>query len=121
MLTHAHEDHFGAVIELWPRLQVPIYATPFTAALLQSQARRVRAAALKLPINEVALNSRFDVGPFALELISVAHSIPESNALAIRTPLGMVLHTGDWKLDPTPVIGAADRQRTPRGARRPRA
>ena len=105
VLTHAHEDHFGAVIELWPRLQVPIYATPFTAALLKAKLAEYGGGA-KLPIHEVALNSRFDVGPFGVELISVAHSIPESNALAISTPHGLVLHTGDWKLDPTPVIGA---------------
>ena len=105
VLTHAHEDHFGAVIELWPRLNVPIYATPFTAALLKTKLAEYGGGA-KLPIHEVALNSRFDVGPFGIELISVAHSIPESNALAIRTPHGVVLHTGDWKIDPTPVIGA---------------
>ncbi len=105
VLTHAHEDHFGAVIELWPRLKVPIYATPFTAALLKTKLTEYGGGA-KLPIHEVALNSRFKVGPFEVEMISVAHSIPESNALAIRTPHGVVLHTGDWKLDPTPVLGA---------------
>jgi len=105
VLTHAHEDHFGAVIELWPRLNAPIYATPFTAALLKAKLAEYGGGA-KLPIHEVALNSRFNVGPFGVELISVAHSIPESNALAISTPHGLVLHTGDWKLDPTPVIGA---------------
>lgn len=105
VLTHAHEDHFGAVIEMWPRLKVPIYATPFTAALLKTKITEY-GGGIKLPIREVALNSRFDVGPFGVELISVAHSIPESNALALHTPHGVVLHTGDWKLDPTPVIGA---------------
>ena len=105
VLTHGHEDHIGAVIEHWPRLKVPIYATAFTAALLRSKLAEY-GRGLKLPINEVDLNARFDVGPFSLELISVAHSIPESNALAVRTPLGMALHTGDWKIDPTPVIGA---------------
>jgi ribonuclease J len=104
VLTHGHEDHLGAVIELWPRLQVPVYATPFTAALLKTKLAEY-GRGLQMPIREIALNSRFDVGPFNVELISVAHSIPESNALAIRTPLGKVLHTGDWKLDPTPVIG----------------
>ena len=106
LLTHAHEDHFGAVIELWPRLRVPVYATPFTAALLRAKLAE-HGRGLRLPIHEVALNSRFDVGPFGVELISVAHSIPESNAAVIRTPLGMALHTGDWKLDPTPVIGTS--------------
>jgi ribonuclease J len=105
VLTHAHEDHFGAVIELWPRLQVPVYATPFTAELLRAKLAEYGRGA-QMPIREVALGSRFDVGPFAVELVSVAHSIPESNALAIRTPLGLVLHSGDWKLDPTPVVGA---------------
>jgi len=105
VLTHAHEDHFGAVIELWPRLRVPIFATPFTAALLRSKLAEF-GRRLELPINEVALNSRFDVGPFGIELIEMAHSIPESNALLLRTPMGSVLHTGDWKLDPTPVIGS---------------
>lgn len=105
VLTHAHEDHFGAVIELWPRLKAPIYATPFTAALLKAKLAEYGGGA-KLPIHEVALNDRFKVGPFGVELISVAHSIPESNALAITTPHGLILHTGDWKIDPTPVIGA---------------
>jgi len=104
VLTHGHEDHIGAVIEHWPRLQVPIYATPFTAALLRSKLAEY-GRGLKLPIREVQLNARFDVGPFSLELISVAHSIPESNALAVRTALGVALHSGDWKIDPTPVIG----------------
>ena len=105
VLTHGHEDHFGAVVELWPRLKVPIYATPFTAALLRAKLAEY-GRGLKLPVHEVALNSRFNVGPFALELISVAHSIPEPNALAIRTPQGLVLHSGDWKIDPTPILGA---------------
>lgn len=104
VLTHAHEDHLGAVIELWPRLRVPVYATPFTAAMLRSKLAEY-GGGIDLPITEVALNSRFAVGPFDIELIAVAHSIPEPNALAIRTALGLVLHTGDWKLDTTPLIG----------------
>lgn len=104
VLTHAHEDHFGAVAELWPRLRVPVYATPFTAALLKAKLAEFGSAE-DLEIIEVALNSRFNVGPFELELISVTHSIPEPNALALRTPLGLVLHTGDWKLDPKPFVG----------------
>ena len=104
VLTHAHEDHFGAILDLWPQLKVPIYATPFTAALLTAK-RLNEPGAPEIPITEVALGSRFKVGPFDIELVSVAHSIPESNALIIRTPHGNVLHTGDWKLDPTPVIG----------------
>jgi ribonuclease J len=104
VLTHAHEDHFGALLDLWPRLRVPVYATPFTAALLEAK-RLGETGAPDIPVKEVQLGSRFEIGPFDIELVSVAHSIPESNALIIRTPHGAVLHTGDWKLDPTPVIG----------------
>src|SRR6059058_5554821 len=103
VLTHAHEDHFGALLDLWPQLEVPVYATPFTAALLEAK-RRGEAGAPEIPVRVVALGSRFPVGPFDVELVSVAHSIPESNALIIRTPLGTLLHTGDWKIDPTPVV-----------------
>jgi ribonuclease J len=104
VLTHAHEDHLGAVIELWPRLKVPIYATPFTAAMLKSKAAEF-GRKLQLPIKEVPLNGRFDVGPFDVEMIAVAHSIPESNAIAVHTNLGVVLHTGDWKIENQPVLG----------------
>src|SRR5215510_3632585 len=104
VLTHAHEDHFGAVAELWSRLKVPIYATPFAAALLN--AKLAEFGGRERPeVRIKALNSRFQVGGFDIELLSLAHSIPESNALVIRTPLASVLHTGDWKLDPTPLIG----------------
>jgi ribonuclease J len=105
VLTHGHEDHFGAMLDLWPRLRVPVFATPFTAALLAAKAAG-EPGAQEIPITEVPLGSRFEVGPFDIELCSMAHSIPESNALIIRTPHGNVLHTGDWKLDPTPVLGA---------------
>lgn len=104
VLTHAHEDHFGAVAELWPRLQVPIYATPFTAALLKAKLAEF-GSGKDIEIHEIALNSRFTVGPFDLELVTVAHSIPEPNALVLRTPFGNVLHTGDWKIDDTPFVG----------------
>lgn len=104
VLTHAHEDHFGAVIELWPRLQVPIYATPFTAALLKSKLAEF-GGKQRLPIHEVEMGRRFPVGPFDVELVTMAHSIPEPNALVIRTPHGTVFHTGDWKLDASPVLG----------------
>src|SRR6266850_5713902 len=104
VLTHAHEDHFGAIIDLWPRLRLPIYATPFTAALLEAK-RLGEPGAPDVPVNVVALGGRFTLGPFDIEYVSMAHSIPESNGLIIRTPLGAVLHTGDWKIDPTPVIG----------------
>jgi ribonuclease J len=104
VLTHAHEDHFGAILDLWPRLKVPIYATPFTAALLEAK-RASEPGAPEVPVTVVPLGGRFTLGPFDIELVSVAHSIPESNSLIIRTELGTVLHTGDWKLDPTPIIG----------------
>ena len=105
VLTHGHEDHMGALIDLWPRLNVPLYATPFTAALFEAR-RLSEPGAPKIPVNVVPLRGRLTLGPFAIEFISVAHSIPESNALAIRTPAGTVLHTGDWKIDPTPLVGA---------------
>jgi ribonuclease J len=104
VLTHAHEDHFGALIDLYPKLKVPVYATPFTAALLEAK-RQSEQGAPEIPVNAVPLGGRFTLGAFDIELVSMAHSIPESNGLLIRTPHGNVLHTGDWKIDPTPVIG----------------
>ncbi len=104
VLTHAHEDHFGALLDLWPRLKVPVYATPFTAALLEAK-RQSEPGAPDIKVKVVPLGARFTLGPFDIEFVSVSHSIPESNALIIRTSLGTVLHTGDWKLDPTPLIG----------------
>jgi ribonuclease J len=104
-LTHAHEDHMGALIDLWPRLNVPLYATPFAAALFEAR-RSSEPGAPKIPVNVVPLGGRVTLGPFTIDFINVAHSIPESNALALCTPLGTVLHTGDWKIDPTPLIGA---------------
>ncbi len=104
LLTHAHEDHLGAVPYLWERLRCPIYATPFTAAVLRRKLSEVDLLRTT-PITEVPLGGRFNVGPFDLELITLTHSIPEPNAVAIRTPLGTVLHTGDWKFDPDPVVG----------------
>ncbi len=104
VLTHGHEDHMGALIDLWPRLKVPIHATPFTAALFEAR-RASEPGAPQIPINAVPVGGHLSLGPFAIDFINVAHSIPESNALAIRTPAGTVLHTGDWKIDPTPLIG----------------
>jgi ribonuclease J len=104
VLTHAHEDHFGALLDLWPRLEIPVYATPFTAALLKAK-QEGEPGAPAIPVDVVPLGGRFALGPFDIELVSMAHSIPESNALIIRTPLGTVLHTGDWKLDSAPLVG----------------
>src|ERR1700730_4620166 len=108
-LTHAHEDHFGAIIDLWPRLRVPIYATPFSAALLEAK-RQSEPGAPEIPVQVVPLGSRLTIGPFDVEFVSMSHSIPESNGLIMRTGLGTVFHTGDWKLAPTPVIRPATAQ-----------
>src|SRR3954468_10985501 len=104
LITHAHEDHIGALAELWPRLRVPVYATRFPIGLLETR-RLSEPGAPKVALREVAAGQRLTLGPFEVEYVPVAHSIPESNALAIRTPLGLVLHTGDWKLDDTPYLG----------------
>jgi ribonuclease J len=106
VLTHAHEDHLGAVPYLWERLQCPIYATPFTISILSRKLAETDFGE-RVEIIEVPLGGRFTVGPFDMELITLTHSIPEPNAIAIRTPAGTVLHTGDWKFDPGPVIGDA--------------
>ncbi len=104
VLTHAHEDHLGAVAHLWRRLCCPVYATPFTADILN---HKLVEADLnyEVDVRIIPLGGKFSIGPFNLELITLTHSIPEPNAIAIRTPLGTVLHTGDWKFDPNPVIG----------------
>jgi ribonuclease J len=104
VLTHGHEDHMGALIDLWPRLKVPIYATPFTAALFEARRASERGAP-EIPVQVVPAGGHLTIGPFTIDFINVAHSIPESNALAIRSPAGTVLHTGDWKIDPTPLLG----------------
>lgn len=104
VLTHAHEDHIGAVAHLWPRLRCPVYATPFTATLVRAKLLEAGIES-EVPMNIVPLGSRFSLGPFDIELVTLTHSIPEPNALAIRTPLGLVLHTGDWKIDPEPLVG----------------
>jgi ribonuclease J len=104
-ITHAHEDHIGALVEMWPRLRAPVYATKFAIGLLQTR-RLAEADAPKIELNEITPNERLKLGPFDIEYVPVAHSIPESNALAIRTPHGLVVHTGDWKLDNTPYLGS---------------
>jgi ribonuclease J len=104
VITHGHEDHIGAIIDLWPKLKVPIYATPFTAALLEAK-RLGEPGAPEIPVTIIPAGGRFTVGAFDVEYVEVAHSIPESHALIIRTPAGTILHTGDWKIDPSPIVG----------------
>src|SRR3546814_17599322 len=106
VLPHAHEDHLGAVPYLWEQLGCPIYATKFTAALLRRKLAEVGLLDA-VPLIEVPLSGSFSVGPFEIELITLTHSIPEPNAVVIRTAAGTVLHNGDWKLDPTPLVGEA--------------
>ncbi len=104
VLTHAHEDHIGAVALLWPQLRCPLYATPFTARLIED---KLKEAGLDetVRVKIVPLGGHLSLGPFEIDFVSITHSIPEPNALSIRTPLGTVVHTGDWKLDPEPLIG----------------
>ncbi|WP_029087266.1 ribonuclease J [Brevundimonas aveniformis] len=104
VLTHAHEDHIGALGWLWPRLKAPLYATPFTAFLIRE---KLRDAGLldEVELNVVPLGGTISLGDFEVTMVTITHSIPEPNGLAIRTPLGTVLHTGDWKIDEDPVIG----------------
>jgi ribonuclease J len=105
VLTHAHEDHVGAVPYLWQRLGCPIWATPFTAAVLRAKLAETDFGR-EVPIHVVEPGEAFSVGGFACRLLHVTHSIPDSNALILETPFGRVLHTGDWKLDPAPMVGA---------------
>lgn len=104
VITHAHEDHIGALVEMWPRLKAPVYMSRFAANLLETR-RLGEPGAPKIPVNVVEQGGRVQLGPFDVQLVPVSHSIPESNSLAIRTPLGLVVHTGDWKLDTAPFIG----------------
>jgi len=104
VITHAHEDHIGAVAEMWPSLGAPVYATPFAAGMLKAKLAEF-SGGRKLTIKEIPIQSSFSIGDFDLEFISMSHSIPETSGLAIKTPLGKVFHTADWKLDPAPYIG----------------
>ena len=104
--THAHEDHIGAIAPLWPSLRCPIYATPFTARLITGKLEEAGLAS-KVAVKEVPVGGQIALGPFTLDFISITHSILEPNLLAIRTPLGTVAHTGDWKIDPNPMLGEA--------------
>jgi ribonuclease J len=111
VLTHAHEDHIGALAWLWPRLKAPVYATPFTAALVREKLRE-RNLLEKVKLTEIPLRGQLELGPFKIDFVTLTHSIPEPNGLAIRTPLGMIWHTGDWKIDPAPLIGEATDEAT---------
>jgi len=104
VLTHAHEDHIGAVQYLWPQLECPVYATAFTASVLRRKLEEVDLAA-RVPVNIVDAGGAFDIGPFGIEFVTLTHSIPEPNGVVIRTPAGTLFHTGDWKLDPDPLVG----------------
>ena len=104
VLTHAHEDHLGAVPYLWPQLGCPIYATPFTASVLRRKLLETDFGD-QVTIHEVPMSGKFEVGPFAIELVTLTHSIPEPNAVLLSTPVGDVMHTGDWKIDPDPLVG----------------
>ncbi len=104
VITHAHEDHYGALLELWPRLKAPVWMTPFAAGLLE--AKRVGGIdAPKVPVRTFQAGETFEIGPFSIEAIAVSHSIPEPVSLAITTPAGTIIHTGDWKIDPAPALG----------------
>ncbi|MDI7864370.1 ribonuclease J [Rhizobiaceae bacterium n13] len=104
VITHAHEDHYGALNDLWPGLNVPVYATAFTAGLLEAK-RNYEGSRAEIPVTLFKAGQRFDIGPFNIEPINVNHSIPEPMSLVIRTPLGNVVHTGDWKIDADPAMG----------------
>ena len=103
VLTHAHEDHCGAVQHIWKKIQCPIYASPFTAAVLRSRFKESNIP--KETIHEISLNEKFELNPFKFEFISITHSIPEMNAISITTDKGTIFHSGDWKFDHNPVVG----------------
>lgn len=111
VLTHAHEDHIGAIPYLWEELQCPLYATPFTASVINLKLEGEQLKG-RLKVNEVELGSRLQIGPFDLELISITHSIPEMQAVAIRTEKGTIMHTGDWKLDASPMLGEVTNEKS---------
>ena len=104
VLTHAHEDHLGGVPYLWDKIRCPVYATPFASGLLRRKLSEVGLEA-RVPLTEVPCGGGVEIGPFDIDFISLAHSVPETQALSIRTPVGRVLHATDWKLDPAPMLG----------------
>ncbi len=105
VLTHAHEDHIGAITHIWPNLKCKIYATPFTAALIVEKFKEKKID-ISSYLNIVPLNGKIKLGNFEIDFVTLTHSILEPNGLSIKTPLGTVLHTGDWKIDPNPLIGS---------------
>ena len=104
VLTHAHEDHIGAVAHIWPDLNCKMYATPFTATLILEKFKEKKID-ISPYLNIVPLNSQIKLGNFEIDFVTLTHSILEPNGLSIKTPLGTILHTGDWKIDPNPLIG----------------
>ncbi|OCP03145.1 MBL fold metallo-hydrolase [Ensifer sp. LC13] len=104
IITHAHEDHYGGLNDLWPGLNVPVYASPFTAGMLEAK-RDFEKSRGEIPVTIFKQGDRINVGPFEIEAVGVNHSIPEPMSLIIRTPLGTVVHTGDWKIDLHPSLG----------------
>ena len=104
VLTHAHEDHIGSISHIWPKLKCKIYATPFTAVLIQEKFKEKKIDVTSY-LKVVELNSQIKLGPFEIDFVTLTHSILEPNGLCITTPEGVVLHTGDWKVDPNPLIG----------------
>lgn len=104
-ITHAHEDHYGALADLWPGLNVPVYASGFTAGLLEAKRNYEKSTMVEIPITPFTAGMVVNVGPFSVEGVAVNHSIPEPMSLMIRTPAGNVIHTGDWKIDHEPSLG----------------
>ena len=104
ILTHAHEDHVGAIPYLWSRLRCPIYATPFTMEIVKNKLSEAGLMG-QVELHTVPLGGKIELGDFKVEYVHLAHSIPEPNGLLIETPLGRIFHTGDWKIDPHPVVG----------------
>jgi len=104
VLTHAHEDHIGAISHIWPDLKCNIYATPFTAVLIKEKFKEKKIDITK-NLKIVDLNGSIKLGSFNIEFVTLTHSILEPNGLSIKTPVGTILHTGDWKVDPNPLIG----------------
>ena len=104
VLTHAHEDHIGSISHIWPKLKCKIYATPFTAVLIQEKFKEKKIDITNY-LKIVELNSQIKLGPFEIDFVTLTHSILEPNGLSITTPEGVILHTGDWKVDPNPLIG----------------